>query len=138
MTLTRRDTELRQFLLDHRAALEADVQMRLRAGRNTHAPEGRDDMELSDDNIRGDLSFALLQMKSEALAGIDAALVRLEAGSYGVCASCDRPIPSRRLRALPFTVRCQPCAGHRERADASSTTPSRWGPVSDVTGVVPA
>ncbi len=138
MTKTRRDAELRQLLLDHRAALEAEVQARVRAGRDAHQPEGRDDMEQADDDIRGDLSFALLQIKSEALAGIDAALLRLDAGNYGLCVACDQPIPSQRLRALPFAVRCQPCAGRRERAQASPLTPSRWGPLSDVTGGVPA
>jgi DnaK suppressor protein len=137
MTQTRRDAELRQLLLDHRATLEADVQARLRAGRDEHPPEGRDDMEQADDDIRGDLSFALLQIKSEALAGIEAALLRLEAGSYGLCVACDQPIPSQRLRALPFAVRCQPCAGQRERAQAAPLTPSRWGPLSDVTGAMP-
>jgi len=138
MTQDARDAELRQLLLDHRQTLETDVQGRLRAGRDEHASEGRDDMERSDDNIRDDLSFALLQMKSEALAAIESALVRLDAGQYGVCAACEQPIPSRRLRALPFAVRCQPCAEARERVTAGVTTPSRWAPVSDVTGGLPA
>jgi DnaK suppressor protein len=138
MTQDARDAELRQLLLDHRQTLETDVQGRLRAGRDDHASEGRDDMERSDDNIRDDLSFALLQLKSESLAAIEAALARLEAGQYGICAACEQPIPSRRLRALPFAVRCQPCADARERASAGPTAPSRWGPLSDVTGVAPA
>jgi DnaK suppressor protein len=134
MTQHARDAELRQLLLDHRHALETDVQGRLRAGRDDHGAEGRDDMERSDDNIRDDLSFALLQMKSESLAAVDAALARLEAGQYGVCVACERPIPSRRLRALPFAVRCQPCAHAREHAEAGETTPTRWGSMADVTG----
>lgn len=131
MTQGSRGAELRQLLLDHRQRLETDVQGRLRAGRDEPGADGRDDMERSDDNIRDDLSFALLQMKSESLAAIAAALARLEAGQYGICAACEQPIPSRRLRALPFAVRCQPCAHERERAAASQTTPSRWGPASD-------
>lgn len=124
-----RDAELRSLLIDHRSALEHDVRTRLRKGRDDRLPEGRDEMQQSDDNIEGDLSFALLEMKSEALANIDAALVRLDAGHYGTCAACDRVIPSRRLRALPFAVRCQPCAERRERTHASPA-PSRWDPMA--------
>jgi DnaK suppressor protein len=138
MTQDVREGELRQMLLDHRQTLQTDVHDHLRAGRDDHAAEGRDDMERADDNIRGDLSFALLQMKSESLTAIDLALARLAAGRYGVCIACEQPIPSRRLRALPFAVRCQPCADAHERANAGVTTPSRWGPVSDVTGGLPA
>lgn len=138
MTHNARDAELRQLLLDHRDTLETDVQGRLRAGRDDHGAEGRDDMERSDDNIRDDLSFALLEMKSESLAAIDAALARVEAGQYGVCVACEQPIQSRRLRAMPFAVRCQPCANARERAHAGETTPARWGPMSDATGGLPA
>lgn len=138
MTQDARDAELRQLLLDHRQTLATAVHARLRAGRDDHASEGRDDMERSDDNIRDDLSFALLQMTSESLAAIDAALARLEAGHYGVCAACEQPIASQRLRALPFAVRCQPCANDREHATPGATTPSRWGPISDVEGGLPA
>lgn len=132
MTRIQRETELRRLLLDHRATLELDVQSRVRASRDGHPPEGRDDMEQSDDNIRGDLTFALLQMKCEALAGIEAALDRLDTNCYGVCVSCDRPIPTRRLRALPFAIRCQPCAEAREREQTTVAAPSRWGPVTDI------
>ena len=138
MTQDARDDELREMLLPHRLALETDVQGRLRAGRDDLGAEGRDDMERSDDNIRDDLSFALLQMKSESLAAIDAALARLEAGQYGVCLACEQPIPSRRLRAMPFAVRCQPCANERERTTAGEITTARWGPMADVTGGLPA
>ena len=41
---------------------------------------------------------------------IDAALQRIEEGSYGICEMSGRPIPVARLRAIPFarfTVECQ-------------------------------
>lgn len=125
---------LRDVLLDHRRLLESDVQMALREGRAARAPEGRDDGEQSDDNISGHLSFSLLQMKSETLAHIDAALARLDAGNYGTCVGCGRPIGERRLRALPFAERCQPCAERRERRSAPPTTSARFLPSSDSGG----
>jgi len=40
---------------------------------------------------------------------IEDALVRLEAGTFGLCERCARPIPLARLRALPATRFCLDC-----------------------------
>lgn len=52
------------------------------------------------------------------LRRIDAALERLERGSYGACAACGAPIEPRRLAALPWAIRCAGCEEARERAAA--------------------
>jgi DnaK suppressor protein len=46
---------------------------------------------------------------------IDAALDRLDAGTWGRCASCGEEIESRRLEALPWAFRCANCATLHER-----------------------
>jgi len=40
---------------------------------------------------------------------IDAALARVEAGTYGRCVSCQAAIPVERLEFRPFAARCFPC-----------------------------
>ncbi len=55
-------------------------------------------------------------MKAETLVLIGQALVRLDAGEYGSCGDCAEHISDRRLRALPFAVRCQACQERREQA----------------------
>jgi RNA polymerase-binding transcription factor DksA len=45
------------------------------------------------------------------LADVEAALERLEAGTYGTCEACGRPIGSERLEALPATRYCVEHAG---------------------------
>jgi DnaK suppressor protein len=40
---------------------------------------------------------------------IDEALDRIASGDYGVCLNCDRPIPAKRLDALPWARYCIPC-----------------------------
>ena len=42
---------------------------------------------------------------------IDAALERIEDGTYGVCANCGEPISEARLDILPQTPFCRNCAG---------------------------
>lgn len=42
----------------------------------------------------------------DTLRQIDAALQRIEDGTYGVCEICGKPIGAERLRAIPWTTRC--------------------------------
>jgi RNA polymerase-binding transcription factor DksA len=44
------------------------------------------------------------------LAAIDAALARLAAGAYGICPTCEEPIPPARLAVLPTARTCVECA----------------------------
>lgn len=46
---------------------------------------------------------------------VNAALARLEAGTYGVCEQCSRPIPLARLRAMPTAHYCVECQAIEER-----------------------
>jgi RNA polymerase-binding transcription factor DksA len=41
---------------------------------------------------------------------VQAALDRLDSGTYGVCLRCRKPIEPRRLRILPEAERCATCA----------------------------
>ena len=56
-----------------------------------------------------DLEFALIQIRSELAEKIGDALARLEEGEYGTCHECGAEIPDKRLRALPFAIRCRAC-----------------------------
>ena len=61
-------------------------------------------------------SVNLLEIRrlTEALRGIDAAIARVAAGSYGRCADCGRRIPAARLRVNPAATRCIPCQEQAE------------------------
>jgi RNA polymerase-binding transcription factor DksA len=48
-----------------------------------------------------------------SLADIDAALLRLDAGTYGICVGCARPVAPGRLDARPATALCIDCARAR-------------------------
>ena len=113
---TKRNADLRHTLSERRCEMQHDVQRRLRDGRTDRPDEGRDDLERSEVDIQGDIEFALDQMRAETLIRIDEALVRLDAGEYGSCVECAGEIAERRLRALPFAVRCQACEESREQA----------------------
>ena len=53
---------------------------------------------------------ALARQARDHLAEVDAALQRLDEGTYGVCERCGRPIAPGRLEARPTARLCIECA----------------------------
>ena len=49
---------------------------------------------------------ALIQGAQDHLAGIEAGMLRLELGVYGICEVCHQPIPAARLEARPTARTC--------------------------------
>jgi len=118
MTASVRHADLRRMLQDRRRELQSDVQGRIHDVRRDGPNPVLDDGEFSDADIQDDIELALIQMRAETLVRINEALGRLDTGEYGRCAECDSEISERRLRALPFAVRCTACEERRERGEA--------------------
>ena len=114
-----RYSELKQMLEDRRREIQAEVQGKMRDVREDtgKATEVFDAVESAEADIQEDIEFALVQMKSETLNKIVDALARLEHGTYGYCFDCGEEIGEKRLRALPFAVRCKDCEEARENAE---------------------
>jgi len=53
---------------------------------------------------------ALLARALEQVGEIDAAIDRLDNGTYGICARCGQPVGEERLAARPATATCVRCA----------------------------
>jgi DnaK suppressor protein len=115
-----RYADLKQMLEDRQREILNEVQGRIRDQREADAwgkvNEVLDAGESSEADIQEDIEFALIQMKAETLTKINDALARLEDGAYGYCSDCGGEISDKRLRALPFAVRCKDCEEGREIA----------------------
>jgi DnaK suppressor protein len=114
--------ELKRMLEDRQREIHAEVQGRMRDARAEGTWGGKlnevlDAVESSEADIQEEIEFALIQMKSETLNKINDALSRLEQGNYGNCFECGEEIAEKRLRALPFAVRCKTCEEARENAE---------------------
>ena len=116
-----RYSDLKQMLDERRRAIQSEVQGKMRdvrqAGEVGKLNDVFDAVESSEADIQEDIEFALIQMKSETLNKINDALGRLEQGDYGYCFDCGEEIAEKRLRALPFAVRCKDCEEAREVAE---------------------
>ena len=55
-------------------------------------------------------AYALIEQTRARLAEVEAALAKMDEGTYGVCVDCGAEIPEARLEARPLSVRCLACA----------------------------
>jgi RNA polymerase-binding protein DksA len=53
-----------------------------------------------------ELDEGLEENAEHLLAEVDAALVRIDEGTYGSCAACGKPIGEERLEAVPYATLC--------------------------------
>lgn len=105
---------IRQKLLDRKAHLEAelkDVSVNAPAGETTASfPDyGTDEDENSAEVETFTTNLSLEKVLTSSLRDIDAALERIEKGTYGVCKYCGKPIDERRLLARPASSSCISC-----------------------------
>jgi DnaK suppressor protein len=111
----------RQQLLQQRAALLAQL-AELRGGAIGRAQASaahfgeREEDSRAQMEIERELEFTLDARESAELDAIDAALKRIEDGTYGVCVDCGADIGIARLRAAPETARCVSCQQQYERS----------------------
>jgi RNA polymerase-binding protein DksA len=61
-----------------------------------------------------EIDYTLEENSEHVLAAIDAALKRIDEGTYGICQNCGREIGEERLEAVPWATLCIDCK-RRER-----------------------
>lgn len=100
----------RQRLLDMRTGLEAGAPQRAEAGATVTLDQQRvGRLSRMDAMQMQAMARAESQRAQLCLRQIEAALSRIENGSYGECARCHEPIPQRRLETNPATPFCADC-----------------------------
>lgn len=109
-TLAERRRETLREIQDKLREVRADAERK-------ETSEELDAGGISEADTQQDIAFALIQMKAETLDQINQALSRLDEGAYGYCLECGEEIPERRLRALPFAIRCKDCEEAMEVAE---------------------
>jgi len=96
----------RRMLLDKREQVVTGLGVKF----DTLAKMGRvaeeDQAQLSHDEF---VSLRLNSLDYGQLRLVEEALDRVQSGDFGVCLACERPIPSKRLQALPWARYCVPC-----------------------------
>src|SRR5919201_6444310 len=110
------DTEhFKQRLLDERARVQEalDYLHAENAGsiedEREEIPSDNHPADVATSTVDREIDYTLEENEERLLAAIDAALKRIDEGTFGICQSCGRPIDPERLKALPYTTQCIDC-----------------------------
>jgi RNA polymerase-binding protein DksA len=108
-------TDYRKRLEEEKARLLHAVGFLERENPGSISDELGEVAEGGTDNHLGDTATAMYDREldegleegaRETLAEIDAALQRIEDGTYGICEGCGKPIGAERLNAIPWKRLC--------------------------------
>lgn len=118
------DTERFRTLLQEERRRVQHAVARLHEDHAGSLDEETDELATASDNHMGDIASVTLNREidytlgdsaEQVLGEIDAALKRLDDGTYGKCVKCGREIPAERLEARPWAALCIDDARNAER-----------------------
>ena len=118
------DTErLRAALLEERERVEKAI-ANLRDGHPGSLDDEVEEVAGTNDNnlaqtatatLGREIDYTLGENSGEILTRIDAALARIDGGTYGTCSNCGQEISAARLEAYPWASLCIDCKREAER-----------------------
>jgi RNA polymerase-binding protein DksA len=108
---------IKQDLLKKREDVEKELNLIAKkendGGEDEYKPSFPDYGDKPDENAMEiaeyETNIAEEDLLERTLRDIDGALERIEAGSYGICKHCGKPIDPRRLQARPTAGSCVEC-----------------------------
>jgi RNA polymerase-binding transcription factor DksA len=79
------------------------------------ARDGPSPAKIRSDELEHSLALGILSRENDALSEVDAAIQRIQDGTYGICHETGEPIPEVRLRIVPWTRFTKEALERRER-----------------------
>jgi len=109
--------DLRSALLSRRTVLMGDVSNMHDSALSKSGAVASGDLstvpyhmaDVGTDNFEHEFTLGLIENEEEELREIDAALERLEKGTFGTCERCKELIPKSRLKIIPYAKLCIEC-----------------------------
>ena len=108
--------KLRGEILDEVKQIQEDVLMKSQA--EASGDISSHSLHIADaasDSFERDFSLGLASSEMDIVRQIDVALRKIEESNYGICDSCQKLIPRRRLDALPYVRFCMKCQEKLEK-----------------------
>ncbi len=121
--MNRRELESFKQLLHDRRQVLIDEAGRTVSGMNDskeNFPEPADRAAVESDR---NATLRIRDRERKLIAKIDAALQRIEDGTYGICEQCGERIGAERLRARPVTTLCIDCKSDQEAEERKQRNP---------------
>lgn len=110
--LEREKTELEETI----ASLNEGLRQRLTDSVGELSSYDQHTADLGAETFERGKDIALRDNSLRLLDDVNAALELMDAGDYGICQDCGRPITEARLRAIPSATRCIACKEVKEHA----------------------
>lgn len=107
--------QARQRLLRMRQELLDDAARSYAESQNLGKDGVPDIGDMSSNSYNQEVLMNLSNAQRRAAADIDAALERITAGVYGLCARCEEEISARRMEVRPFSRYCIECKSEVEK-----------------------
>ena len=114
--------KLKKLLLEKREEMSGDINSIARENMKS-LKEASGDLsgysyhmaDMASDSYDREMSLNIATGEQKVIYEIDEALKRIDEGSYGLCVSCDKKIPVKRLSALPYAKYCIQCQSKEEK-----------------------
>jgi DnaK suppressor protein len=120
-------SEIYNHLLKERERLNKELEeLKVKVGpadeRREGSPFGKREEEATE-VMELEKRMALEKQVIDSLSKINRAIQKYEAGTYGICDQCGKPIEPGRLEALPHAVLCLNCRASQTKNTRSRSTP---------------
>ena len=114
----KRDLEsLKKLLVGQRDELRGNAKKTLSEDIHVDPDDFPDEIDIASSEVNLQFAGRLREREHGLLAKIEAALVKIEEGSYGECVTCGAQIAVARLRARPVAERCIDCKNEQEQME---------------------
>lgn len=115
--------KFKQLLVVTRAKIAGNLQHLEKDTLNTTQREAAGDLsgyslhmaDQATDNFDREFTLGLASVEQKVLNLVEAALRKVSDKTYGSCESCKKPIPQKRLAAMPYTPLCIKCQEIEEK-----------------------
>lgn len=113
------DTARRKAILE---GMQAELAIPLSERDEVRVEYLADPLDQVKSNTDRDMAVQRLDQRARLAHEVRLALARIREGDYGICERCERPIPARRLDAIPWARLCVPCQSELELLGAAETS----------------
>ncbi|MFW5857787.1 MAG: TraR/DksA family transcriptional regulator [Planctomycetota bacterium] len=117
---------IREILQEKRDTVLAEIRHQIGDSIGRMSSVAKDEADRAADVYDGDVSYEMAAAGQRELMEINAALEKIDKGTYGECESCGGGIGPSRLKVLPFATLCTACRQHAENGGELGDGDSIW------------
>lgn len=115
MTRNKLSNKELQFFRKKLLSQKEDVLRIVKKDKRLGESEVGDEVDLASQTSEKQMFYELTNHERQMLFDIENALQKIEKRTYGFCESCQKKIPAKRLKAMPYTRYCITCQANREK-----------------------